>query len=391
LVAKKQDELRVLKVKSMKKKILILIPSLVGGGAERTLVNILNHFKKEDCFDITLAVVAYVGTYKNEIPENIKVVPLFKNNTVVRILAFLQKKFGFNYFFKKKVEKNISESYDTAISFLDGNFTDLLFFLPNVRKRITWVHSSYESNMNFYKFYKKKTYRDLVIKNRYSKLDSIIFVSKDAKNEFINLFGTYKEMPIIYNLLDESSIREKANLTIIQPKNKPFHFIAVGSYYPVKGYDKLIDAAKILKVKQLDFKIDIYGKGFLKETLQNQIQELGLEKHVSLNDFVKNPYPLIASTDVFMMTSVSEAMPMALCEAMLLGKPTLVTNCSGCREVVGYGEFGLMVEQTPQAIAEGMEKYIFNKTYFEKYTAKTLERAIDFSDEAILKEIIKVF
>lgn len=374
-----------------KDKILFLIPSLVGGGAERTLVNILNHFKKEECFDITLAVVAYVGTYKYEIPENIKVVPLFKNNNQVRILAFLQKKFGFNYFLKKRVEKNISESYDTAISFLDGNFTDLLFYIPNIRKRITWVHSSYMSNMNFYKFYKKKKYRDLVIQNRYKKLDSIVFVSEDAKNEFISLFGIYKEMPIIYNLLDENSVREKANLKILQPKNIPFQFLAVGSYYPVKGYDKLIDAAKILKEKELDFKIDIYGKGFLKETLQNQIKELGLEKYVSLNDFVKNPYPLIAGTDVFMMTSISEAMPMSLCEAMLLGKPTLVTNCSGCREVVGYGEFGLMVEQNPKAIAEGMEKYIYNKTYFKKYTAKTLERAVVFSDEAILKEIRKVF
>lgn len=373
-----------------KSKILFLIPSLVGGGAERTLVNILNHLNTDKSFEITLAVVAYTGVYKNQIPENVKVIPLFKNNSLVRILAFLQKKLGFKYFLKKRVEKKINENYDTVISFLDGNFTDLIFFLPNIKKRITWVHSSYKSNMNFYKFYKNKSYVDLVIKNRYSKLDSIVFVSEDAKNEFISLFGTYKSMPVIYNLLDEKTVKKKANLTNVKSKNKIFQFIAVGSYYPVKGYDKLINAAAILKEKQLEFKIDIYGKGFLKETLRNQIQELGLEKHVSLNDFLKNPYPLMAEADVFMMTSISEAMPMALCEAMLLEKPTLVTNCSGCREVVGYGEFGMMVEQTPKAIAEGMEKYITDKTYLTKYIAKTKERAVIFSDKVIQEEIKKI-
>ena len=88
-----------------KSKILFLIPSLVGGGAERTLVNILNHLNTDKSFEITLAVVAYTGVYKNQIPENVKVIPLFKNNSLVRILAFLQKKLGFKYFFKKRVEK----------------------------------------------------------------------------------------------------------------------------------------------------------------------------------------------------------------------------------------------------------------------------------------------
>ena len=97
----------------------------------------------------------------------------------------------------------------------------------------------------------------------------------------------------------------------------------------------------------------------------------------------------MAQTDVFMMTSISEAMPMALCEAMLLGKPTLVTNCSGCREVVGYGIFGMMVEQNPKSIANGMEKYILDKTYLTNYTAKSKDRAVVFSDKAILEEIKK--
>ena len=61
------------------------------------------------------------------------------------------------------------------------------------------------------------------------------------------------------------------------------------------------------------------------------------------------------------MSSKSEAMPMALCEAMILGKPVLVTNCSGCREVVNYGEFGLMSNAKIDNFAKNMLKLIKNK------------------------------
>jgi glycosyltransferase involved in cell wall biosynthesis len=376
-------------VKVYRKKILFLIPSLVGGGAERTLLNILKQFENEGAYEITLCVVANVGTYLNQVPVKVKVVSLFSANNVVRLLAFLQKKTGFTYLFKRKIKSKLTDHYDVAISFLDGNFTDLLFFIPHAKKTVSWVHSSYVTNKNFYKFYQNKNYKDFVKKNRYDKLDSIVFVSQDAKNEFITLFGAFKEMPVIYNFLDEKAVYEKAKTPIEHDSHTCMLFVAIGSYFPVKGYDKLIAAATILKSKHMDFNIHIYGQGYLKKTLQQQIIKANVEDKVFLKGFVKNPYPYILAADVFVMTSVSEAMPMALCEAMILGKPTLVTNCSGCREVVGYGKFGMMVQQTPKAIAEGMKRYIEKETLKAEYSEKAHKRAIDFKDDVIMREIKK--
>ena len=375
--------------KVYRKKILFLIPSLVGGGAERALLNILAQFENEGAYEITLCVVANVGTYLNQVPAKVKVVPLFSNNNAVRILAFLQKKLGFTYLFERKIRNKLTDHYDVAISFLDGNFTDLLFFIPHAIKTVSWVHSSYVTNKNFYKFYQNKNYKDFVKKNRYDKLDSIVFVSQDAKNEFITLFGAFKEMPVIYNFLDEKAVYEKAKTPIEHDSHTCMLFVAIGSYFPVKGYDKLIAAATILKSKHMDFNIHIYGQGYLKKTLQQQIIKANVEDKVFLKGFVKNPYPYILAADVFVMTSVSEAMPMALCEAMILGKPTLVTNCSGCREVVGYGKFGMMVQQTPKAIAEGMKRYIEKETLKAEYSEKAHKRAIDFKDDVIMREIKK--
>ncbi|MDG1279047.1 MAG: hypothetical protein P8O16_17340 [Algoriphagus sp.] len=97
-------------------------------------------------------------------------------------------------------------------------------------------------------------------------------------------------------------------------------------------------------MSQLEFKIDIYGQGFLKELLLSQIQKLGLDQYVSLKGFVKNQCLIIAAEDVFMITSISKAISMILWKGVLLGKRTLATNCIGCLEVRDYCEFGLMVE-----------------------------------------------
>ena len=61
------------------------------------------------------------------------------------------------------------------------------------------MHSSYKTNQNFYKFYKIESYKNHLIANRYSKLDTIAFVSDDAKTEFIKIFGAHKNMPVVYN------------------------------------------------------------------------------------------------------------------------------------------------------------------------------------------------
>lgn len=372
-----------------KTKVLFLIPSLVGGGAERTLINILKNIDYL-LFVVHLVVVDYNGVYCKEVPKQVKLLPLFSNTKLVRVLSYIQKRMGFNTFIVNRFLKSIDSTYDTAISFLDSNFTDLLFKIPNVNKTIAWVHSSYKTNNNFYNFYKNESYKKQLIANRYSKLDTIVFVSLDAKTEFEEIFGSFKNMPVIYNLMDEKNIHLKANSFDVQKEAETIKFISVGSLFPVKGYDLLILAASKLKKADVKFNIDIYGQGFLKEELLDLIKAHKLEKHVELKGFVSNPYPYIKNADVFIMSSKSEAMPMALCEAMILGKPVLVTNCSGCREVVNYGDFGLMSNAEIDDLAANMLKLIKDKDHREKLSSKSIERAVLFSDKSIMNQIIEV-
>jgi len=372
-----------------KKKLLFLIPSLVGGGAERTLINLLQKIDFQ-IYDVDLAVVSFNGFYINQVPEKVKLISLFRNNFLVRILAYLQKKFGFTNIFKRRIKSKIKSDYDVGISFLDGNFTDLLFLMPNIKKRVSWVHCSYKSYSNHYRYYQNTRYREKLIKERYKKLDEIIFVSQDSMSEFIEIFGTYPVMRVIYNLIDSNAVISKSNAEIAE-KDEKFQFIALGSLMPVKGFDRLIRAAAIVKKKGYDFHLKIAGTGTEELALNNLIKENGIQDSIKLIGFLPNPYPILKNCDVFVMSSVSEALPTVLCEAMILGKPTLVTNCSGCRELIDHERFGLMAEQNDASLAEKMIQYLTNPELILHYHQKSLERAKLFDDKRMLAEYYSIF
>jgi len=363
------------------------MPSLVGGGAENALIKFLKAFDY-DSYQVSLLLVSYNGPYIKQVPKEVKLLYLFKNHSLVKLLAYLQKKHSWSLLLTRAFKKTVKEDFDTAVSFLDSNFTDLLFLLNSNTKKITWVHSSYVSNKNFNKFYQEKSYLKKVVENRYKKLDTIVFVSNDAKKEFIEVMGRFDDMRVLYNLFDEDELRQKANEKL--PTKECFTFIAVGSLIPVKGYDLLIDAAKILSKQGYSFKVKIVGNGHQENELKSKVNRLKLNNHIDFVGYVSNPYAYMNRADVFVMTSVSEALPSALIEAIILGKPILITNTAGCREVIEYGKYGMMTERTPGAFAEKMMEYIDDPNLKFEYAKRSLDKAQAFSKENILSQFFQI-
>jgi glycosyltransferase involved in cell wall biosynthesis len=372
-----------------KKKLLFIIPSLIGGGAENALIKLLKVFDY-DQYAVTLLVVCYRGVYIDQVPNNVEVRFLFKQDLLVRILAYLQKKMGLVWPLKWAFKQAVDDDYDTAISFLDGNFTDLLKFLNPKTKKITWVHSSYISNKNFNKFYQNETYRQRVIEQRYRLMDTIVFVSNDAKREFIEVMGEFPDMRVLYNIFDEDDIRKKANSPVPAPTKSLFTFVAVGSLIPVKGYSLLLEATAIAIRSGHRFKVEIIGKGYQEEELRKQVKALGLKDTVVFWGYQPNPFAYINRGDVFVMTSVSEALPSVLCEALIIGKPVLITDTPGCREVIEYGKYGMMTNRTANAFAEKMIACMVNDEMVVRYGELAQVKGKEFQKKRILGEFYSI-
>lgn len=365
------------------------MPSLRAGGAERTLINLLQRVDPSR-FNIDLYVISKSGPYVKVVPSYVNVKYFFKNDFIARFFGYIHRKHNFEWVFKKKMQA-VEKTFDVGISYLDAKFTELLFYSDNIKKRVAFVHSSYKTHDNYDRFYSHKEYNQKLRNKRYSMLDAIYFVSEDAMKEFIDVFGKYPKMEVVYNMIDREDILRKSEKNLERFNNEHFSFSAVGSLMEVKGFDRLIRSAALVRDQGYQFKVELAGAGDLESNLRQLIRSLNLESIVTMHGFISNPYPLMKQSDVFIMSSISEALPTVLCEAMILGLPTLVTNCSGCRGLVNSGEYGLMAEQDDRDLAEKMKLYIDKPELIEHYQKKSIERSKLFNDEQVLNEYYEIF
>ena len=373
---------------SSRKKILIVIPSLGSGGAERVLINILKRIPFER-YHIDLCVVMNYGRYFEEIPGPVNLTILLNSVFMARLFTFFYTRFNVSFIYRFLVRRKLPGQYDVAVSFVDSSYTDLIFMLPVVpSKIITWIHASQASYSNYSRFYKGK-YKQRVINQRYSRIDNFIFVSNDSMAEFKMLFREYNNMQVIYNVIDTEGIRAKS-LEFIPEHNGALNIVALGGLFPVKGYDKLISACEKLLIEGIEFNLKIFGEGPLAANLNRMIIQKGLSSVISLEGFHPNPYPYLRNADLFIMTSISEALPTALCEAMLLGNPVVVTDCSGCREIVSNGRYGMMTGQMVDDIYTGLKKMIADPQLRRRYASLALERSSIFNDNEALYKIYNV-
>ena len=366
------------------RRILFVIPSLRGGGAERVLINLLNLLKEHKEFQITLCSAVKKGIYVKAVPPGIEVKYLYKNALVGKVVEKCVRDYGMHFIMKMRVFRLIRGHYDVGISFLDSIYSEILFY-PGlvIDKRMVVLHSSYVSYINRSKFIKGDYKRRLQV--RYSKMDTIISVSNDVEKEFVEALGSFRDMRVIYNPINVDQIREKAGEAAAKNSGQGIQLITIGSLIPVKNHMRLLRAAELLHRDGIDFQLRILGKGSLKSSLQAFIDEKKLNEQVVLEGFVENPYPLLKAADIFVLSSIAEGLPTVIGEAMVLGVPVVSTNCPGSREILGHGKFGILTEQDDHALYMGIKRMV-NQEERAVFKSKSLERARIFDDKLALRE-----
>jgi glycosyltransferase involved in cell wall biosynthesis len=131
--------------------------------------------------------------------------------------------------------------------------------------------------------------------------------------------------------------------------------INVARLVPEKAQHVLLRAARTVAEARPDVRFVFAGEGPLKESLQALTGELGLLSQVQFLDFRDDIDRLLAASDVFVLSSVFEGMPVSLLEAMSAGCPSVATRVGGIPQVLRDGETGLLVPpDEPAALAEAL-------------------------------------
>jgi L-malate glycosyltransferase len=119
--------------------------------------------------------------------------------------------------------------------------------------------------------------------------------------------------------------------------------VSVGALVAHKGHRFLLDAMPEVIREVPDVHLVILGEGELRSSLERQVRELHLEKHVLLPGFRHDVLSLMKSADLFVMSSVTEGLGSTVLDAMAMKLPVVGTRAGGIPEAILHGQTGLLV------------------------------------------------
>ena len=184
----------------------------------------------------------------------------------------------------------------------------------------------------------------------------LVCQSQDLFNDFRRYGVPASRMTIIGNPIELPEQERVERLSQERQPGSP-SLVAVGRLMPQKGFDLLIEAVALLRIRLPQVHLGIFGEGPDRSALEEQIRRLDLERHVQLNGFVRDVARSVAGADFLVSSSRYEGFPNVVLEALSLGTPVIATACpGGTRELVVPGQTGwLCAPDSASALADAIE------------------------------------
>lgn len=347
----------------MKKKVLFVIGSLHIGGAEKSLITLLQNIEYSDK-EVTLLLFAKGGEFESLVPQQVRIQYL----TPPKLSLFDKLKYGVEKIRKshthpvqiywkyvRKYYTPVAGNFDYAISYNQGFANYFVSEFVNARVKYGWMNTDYVKA-------KYDVYLDLP---HFENYDAIIPVSEEADHTFRRVIDTTNiklKTVIIKDITDRKILEEQSlqNADIPFSKNH-INILTVGRLSKPKGLELAVRACKILKDKGQNVKWFVVGEGPERKSLQKLIIQYNLSDTFILLGAKSNPYPFMKNCDIYVQTSWFEGLGLTLIEAAVLCKPLVTTNFITASSIVKDKETGLICETTAKSISNAILTLINDK------------------------------
>ncbi|SBV96041.1 glycosyltransferase [uncultured Dysgonomonas sp.] len=377
------------------KRILFFNDSLVMGGTEILLVDLLNHLATKARItlllpepsdkDVLLRKVSPAVSIKYLYPDGL---PHFQKKIWENIMIFFPRMFA--------RQKGISESeYDEIVCFKETFFARI-FAKMNIPK-ILWIH-----NIVYKRKYEARSFREKVsvwlnkkqikrVERSYNSFDKVICVSDAAKNTYLSVLHEGKapkqDISVLYNAIDLTKVKEKAKEPIIDLPQSETNFILITRTSPEKRIDRLINTIIRLKDEGYKFHVYIIGDGMDNRTMGEELTEKEINGMVTLKGRIDNPFPYILQSKWSLCVSERESFSLVLLESMALKTPVITTDCGGPRDIVDGGKYGILVDNSAEGVYRGMKSVLDNPSLSLEYSAHLDEAVSRFDYKGWLNSV----
>ena len=392
----------------MKPRILILMHYMELGGAEISLIGLLNALDPERV-DVDLFIYSHQGPLMKFIPEWVNLLPEIKPYSMIerpmiealmagewrlvanRLRARLQHRR-----YLKKVQSvtddgsifqfiadcvtpslppiNPNVEYDLCISFLTPH--NIGRDKVRARKRLAWIHTDYSTvHVNAAK--------ELPVWDAY---DNIASISPDVTASFLKIFPSLSSKIIrIENILSPIFVRSRAEAMDVSDEIKgDVKLLSVGRFCLAKNYDNVPFIAAGMARMGITLRWYIIGYGD-DNLIKKNISAAGMEKHVIILGKKENPYPYIKACDIYVQPSRYEGKSVTVREAQMLGKLVAVTAYPTASSQIRHGIDGVIVPLDNDGCARGLADFIADKPLCDRIAANL--KTFDFGNESEINKI----
>lgn len=372
----------------MLKKVMFFLPTLGGGGAERTVIQLANSFAEQG-LNVDLVVCNLHGEKAKLLPEvsiKIQLVNLDCDRVVSAVIPL------------KKLLKRVDYDVLIATQTHSNIVCSIAKKMAQVKTKLIFREVSTPSKNMKLSGLKKWVFKSLT-NWTYSSAQHVVCVSNGVLNDFREYYAySGNNLITIYNPVLDDAYFEKLNVPVkhrfINDVNKVI--LAVGRLTEAKNFGFLIRSFSELHRYYPETRLIILGEGELRDEFEALVAQLGINNVVDLPGFDSNPYAYFKYASLFVLSSNWEGLPGVLIQALASKVKVVSTDCpSGPIEILKHAQFGLLVESNDQvAMVTAMQQAIFgeyvqfSETDFEQHCQQFHKQQVQLRYLALMEQSI---
>lgn len=343
-------------------KIDFVIGGLEAGGAERVVSILANYFARKNH---TVRIITFYGSDDYELHPAITRIK-FHNKKLIKF-STLRGFISFLYFYFKKANRP-----DIICSHID-----LVGYATIIPSRLYGIKLTVSEHFNHHN--QKITFAKRFLWNwLYRYPDAVTILTKfdypffESRNKNVVVMPN----PCSYKPVEDLSLKREKVILAVGDLNRYYH----------KGFDNLIEIITPVFKNNAEWHLKIIGAGDEgKKILEDQIKKNGIEDRVTFTGFRKDVHEIMKKSEIFILSSRHEGLPMVLLEAMSQGMACISYDCiSGPSEVITNDIDGILVkDQDKNDMIMKLENLINNTQLRERLRSNTPQSLEKFSIETV--------
>lgn len=347
--------------------ILQVIPKFSVGGAETMCVNLCLELKRKG--------------------NNIFVASLYNEKTFLTssleeagiTVFYLNKKRGIDFSINKKIRKIVMEN---SISVIHSHLYSTKYahlFMPKGLFHFHTIH-----NVAF----KDAVGVDRLINRFLFRRGKVtpVALSKEIQKTVCDCYNLpLSSVPVVFNGIPLEKCLIKYDYS---PCNRVIH---VGRMSEAKNHRIMIESMKIVHSLKPNMELSFYGDGPLLDDVIKQIEDSGATSYIHVCGTINDIYSALSKSDIFILPSLWEGMPMTIIEALGTGLPIIASNVGGIPDMLTNDYDSILIKPSANILADSILRISSDVKLRKKLGGNALKTSTLFSSKKMASDYLKLY